>query len=250
MTMCQTTCIFGRSTVCCISFFCIFNISFFRPLKEAQTEKQCPFPGTRVSKWGPPNAHGPSCVAWTAHTNSVWKRCSKKQGLRWKEKRGDLRMLAASEKFRKKHRCVCMRSDRLWKNIWRTLKRRHILSRSRIIEECGRVFGDLVFVERQSNAQQSTNEQTWIGERTDALEDLNTIASSMDSDPWPSRTTAGPESGAEGPAETQCPKKVNSRKGREAQYGTGCTEEGRRRWSADDPGENVGASSARCNTRV
>ena len=47
----------------------------------------------------------------------------------------------------------------------------------------GDVIGDLIFAQRRSKAQQTTNEQSWTGERTDALDDCKTIASCMESDP-------------------------------------------------------------------
>ena len=55
------------------------------------------------------------------------------------------------------------------------------------LESSGKVIGNLVFDQRQSKQQQLTNEQTWIGECTEALEDCTAIASRLESDPWGGR---------------------------------------------------------------
>ena len=46
-----------------------------------------------------------------------------------------------------------------------------------------KVEGDLVLSQRQSKAQQSANEQTWIAECAEALEECIAIASTLEDDP-------------------------------------------------------------------
>ena len=51
----------------------------------------------------------------------------------------------------------------------------------------GKVVGDRICAELQSEAQQSSNEQAWIDERAKALWDCTAIASTLKNDPWSSR---------------------------------------------------------------
>ena len=55
------------------------------------------------------------------------------------------------------------------------------------LEGMRNVIGDLVFAQRQSKAQQSTNEQTLVGGFADAAVDCKAGTSSVESDPWTAR---------------------------------------------------------------
>ena len=157
----------------------------------------------------------------------------------WKEKRrGRISSVTKTgprkEKFRK-NRCVLQAKRKIVeekrKNLCDVGTDHHQAQKN---EECGEVSEDLIFAERQSKAEQSTNKQTRIG----ALEDSEATASSHGKR-------------AVGQAETQCQKKVKGRKSREGRDGTSVRVQ--RRGGGDGWRANAVktlGNAALCNTRV